>query len=153
MYQTIGKRIAQLRNQAGWTQQYLAERLSISRVAVSHIEMDLTIPGERTITLLAGLFKINPHELVASTTYPQAKIDRLPLVACCYTHLEHDIALLSNDMDWLKRLHCHSQFETFREQVRARWIGTLAAYQTTTLDPQEKTTLAVALQTLASLEI
>ena len=151
MHQTIGKRIAQLRNQAGWTQQYLAERLAISRVAVSHIEMDLTIPGERTITLLAGLFKIMPHDLVTATTYPQAKIDRLPLVACCYTHLERDLDLLTNDMDWLDRLHHHPQFKAFREQVRSRWIDTLAAYQTTTLDPQEKATLAIALQQLASL--
>ena len=151
MHQTIGKRIAQLRNQAGWTQQYLAERLAISRVAVSHIEMDLTIPGERTITLLAGLFKIKPHDLVASTTYPQAKIDRLPLVACCYTHLERDLDLLTNDMDWLDRLHLHPQFEAFREQVRSRWIDTLAAYQTTTLDPQEKAILTIALQQLASM--
>jgi transcriptional regulator with XRE-family HTH domain len=104
MLETIGKRIARLRQESGWTQQALAARLAISRVAVSHIEMDLTIPGERTITLLAGLFKISPHDLVDGTTYPHAKAERLPEVACCYTALELDLLLMENDLTWLGRL-------------------------------------------------
>src|SRR5688572_11380530 len=71
----LGQRIAQLRAELGWTQQELAERLGISRVALSHIEaagmLRATTPGERTIALLAGLFKMEPHELVAGTNYPQ----------------------------------------------------------------------------------
>ena len=39
-----------------------------------------TTPGERTVALLAGLFKIEPHELVAGTDYPLAKAERLPVV-------------------------------------------------------------------------
>jgi transcriptional regulator with XRE-family HTH domain len=58
MLESIGKRIARLRQERGWTQQDLATRLASSRVAVSHIEMDLIIPSERTVTLLAGLFKL-----------------------------------------------------------------------------------------------
>ena len=104
MQETIGKRIARLRQESGWTQQSLASRLAISRVAVSQIEMDRTIPSERTITLLAGLFKRSPQALVEATTYPQAKADRLPEVACCYTALEYDLALLDNDLAWLRRL-------------------------------------------------
>ena len=65
--ETIGQRIAQLRQANGWTQQALAERIAISRVAISHIEMDLTTPGERTIALLAGVFKLSPQALVADT--------------------------------------------------------------------------------------
>jgi len=64
----IGKRIARLRAGRGWTQQSLAARLAISRVAVSHIEMELSYPSERTITLLAGWLKLPPHELVATRT-------------------------------------------------------------------------------------
>ena len=63
--ETIGQRIARLRQQMGWTQEALAERVAISRVAISHFEMDIAIPSERTITLLAGLFKLSPPELVA----------------------------------------------------------------------------------------
>lgn len=84
----IGKRIARLRSEGDWTQQSLSARLGISRVAISHIEMDSTVPGERTITLLAGIFKVSPHDLVYGTTYPKAKSDRLPNVACRYTEIE-----------------------------------------------------------------
>ena len=33
----------------------------------------MTTPGERTVALLAGLFKVEPHELVAGTTYPSPR--------------------------------------------------------------------------------
>jgi len=49
-----------MRGSLGWTQQDLADRLAVSRVAVSHIEAGLRDPGERTVTLLAGLFKVEP---------------------------------------------------------------------------------------------
>ncbi len=58
--ESFGKRIARLRQQRGWTQERLAERLAVSRVAVSHIEMGLSIPSERTVVLLAGLFDTEP---------------------------------------------------------------------------------------------
>ncbi|MCU0492932.1 MAG: helix-turn-helix domain-containing protein, partial [Chloroflexaceae bacterium] len=51
MTETFGARIARLRNARGWTQQELADHLAISRVAVSHIEAELSVPGERTVTL------------------------------------------------------------------------------------------------------
>ena len=77
----LGRRIADHRAKLGWTQPDLAERLGVSRVAVSHLEAGMSYPGERTVALLAGLFKLEPHELVAGTTYPTAKADRLPVVA------------------------------------------------------------------------
>src|SRR4029453_6469131 len=89
----LGRRIADLRAKLGWTQSDLAERLGISRVAVSHLEAGMSPPGERTVALLAGLFKLEPHELVAGTTYPVAKADRLPLVAARYTEAEPQGAL------------------------------------------------------------
>ena len=92
--ETIGRRIARLRQEQGWTQQTLAARLAISRVAVSHFEMDLTTPGERTTTLLAGILKLAPHDLVAGTTYPLAKSERLPEVACSYPQV---VVLVADD--------------------------------------------------------
>jgi hypothetical protein len=50
--------------------------------------MGLAVPSERTVVLLAGLFKQEPHELVAETDYPVGKSERLPLVACRYTEIE-----------------------------------------------------------------
>ena len=114
----LGQRIAQLRAEQGWTQQELAERLGISRVALSHIEaagmLRPTTPGERTIALLAGLFKLEPHELVAGTNYPSAKAERLPVVVPRYTEVELQLRLLDLDIergldparraDWEERL-------------------------------------------------
>ena len=71
----LGRRIADHRAKLGWTQQELADRLGVSRVAVSHLEAGMSYPGERTVALLAGLFKLEPHELVAGTAYPTAKAD------------------------------------------------------------------------------
>lgn len=119
--ETIGKRIARLRTASGWTQQQLAERLAISRVAVSHIEMDLTIPGERTITLLAGLFKLTPYELVRESTYPPAKAERLPYRVCSYTKLEVELLLLENDLNWLERMKEVPAMEGMRRQVIIEW--------------------------------
>ncbi|HUV91718.1 MAG TPA: helix-turn-helix transcriptional regulator [Anaerolineales bacterium] len=119
--ETIGKRIARLRSEHGWTQEALAARIAVSRVAISHIEMDLSVPGERTITLLAGIFKLSPHELVEGTTYPVAKSDRLPDVTCCYSPLELDIALLENDLIWLTRLESGENLQVLREENTHKW--------------------------------
>jgi len=76
--ESFGKRIARLRQQRGWTQERLAERLAVSRVAVSHIEMGLSIPSERTVVLLAGLFDTEPHLLVAGSNYPTPNVIAYP---------------------------------------------------------------------------
>jgi len=138
MLQTIGKRIAEYRNKFGWTQQFLAERLGISRVAVSHIEMDISTPGERTITLLAGLFKIAPHNLVDNTTYPEAKGDRLPFVSCAYTPLECELAVMKNDLEWLDNLKNSSLFPQFRQMIFQKWSGQLENWEVNTIDMVEK---------------
>ena len=90
----LGHRIAKHRAALGWTQAELAERVGISRVALSHIEAGISNPGERTVALLAGVFKVEPHELVAGTDYPPAKAERLPVVAARYTEVEHQLAIL-----------------------------------------------------------
>src|SRR5690349_4972821 len=110
----LGQRIGALRAGRGWTQQQLAERLAISRVAVSHLEAGMSVPGERTIALLAGLFKLEPHELVEGTDYPTAKAERLPVVVNRYTEVELQLRLLELDeergldpqrrADWVDRL-------------------------------------------------
>jgi len=94
MSEALGHRIAKRRTELGWTQAELAERVGISRVALSHIESAISNPGERTVALLAGVFKVEPHELVAGTNYPSAKAERLPVVAARYTEVEYQLALL-----------------------------------------------------------
>jgi transcriptional regulator with XRE-family HTH domain len=132
LMESLGRRIAALRNQLGWTQQELADRLGVSRAAVSHLEAGLNVPGERTVTILAGLFKQEPHELVAGTSYPVAKAERLPVVACRYTEVELQLRLLDQDarrgrLDvpaWVERLcslipACHDrrELETVEKKI------------------------------------
>lgn len=100
--ESLGRRIAEHRAKLGWTQQELAERLAVSRVAVSHLESSLSTPGERTVALLAGVFGLEPYELVAGTSYPVAKADRLPLVVARHTELELQLALLDQDLGWIE---------------------------------------------------
>ena len=99
MPENLGRRIARRRSDLGWTQADLAARLAISRVAVSHLEAGISVPGERTVTLLAGLFKLEPHELVAGTNYPPAKSERLPVVACRYTEVDLQLRLLDGEIE------------------------------------------------------
>ena len=97
MSTSLGARIASHRKALGWTQQELSERLGASRAAVSHLEAGLAIPSERTVALLAGLFKIEPHDLIEGTGYPVAKAERLPAVVCRYTEVELQLRLLEAD--------------------------------------------------------
>jgi hypothetical protein len=108
--------------------------------------MDLTIPGERTITLLAGLFKMTPLELVAGTTYPKAKSDRLPLSVCCYTPLEFDITLMENDLDWLELIQETPLLDACKVQIINRWLSKLNEWETRVFDQYEKAAIQQARQ-------
>jgi transcriptional regulator with XRE-family HTH domain len=117
----LGRRIAALRASIGMTQQEVADRLGVSRVAVSHIEAGMSVPSERTVVLLAGLFKLEPHDLVDGTTYPMAKAERLPPIAARHTDVELQLALCENDLAWAERTGVD------RREVADRWRPILAA--------------------------
>ena len=148
----IGGRIAALRQESGWTQQSLADRLGISRVAVSHIEADISLPGERTITLLAGLFKVPPHDLVRGTTYPQAKVDRLPRMVCSYTPFELTMALFENDMAWVERLQGSSGYKEIYGQLKEKWSQDLEEWDGEMLDVEQQTEVDKARSRLMAFE-
>lgn len=135
----LGRRVADLRGKRGWTQQDLAARLAVSRAAVSHVEAGLSIPGERTVALLAGLFAMEPHELVAGTDYPAAKAERLPVVVARWTEVEHRLALLERDLDWLDRTGSAGA-----AVVLGEWELRLAALAAEVHDPDERERLAAA---------
>jgi transcriptional regulator with XRE-family HTH domain len=151
MVETIGKRIAYLRQKCGWTQQSLAVRLAMSRVAISHIEMDLTIPSERSITLIAGTFKQSPQELVEGTTYPIAKAERLPEVTNLYTELELQHALLLNDSEWLAQLDNATTRSNNIHQTLEKWLPRLEQWKLTCLDDRERRLLLKMSQILNEL--
>ncbi len=123
-----------MRAKLGWTQQELAERLAISRVAVSHLEAGMTAPSERTVVLLAGVFKVEPLELVAGTSYPQARAERLPSVAARYTEVELLELLLANDIAWLERDGGAAHARTVLDE----WEARLAAVDDDMLDARER---------------
>jgi transcriptional regulator with XRE-family HTH domain len=137
----LGRRIADLRAKLGYTQQELAERLAVSRTAVSHLEAGMTVPGERTVVLLAGLFKMEPHELVAGTIYPAAKAERLPTVAARHTEVELLVTLLDNDLAWLERTD-----GAFDRRVLDEWDARLLAADRGALDLRERELLREARQ-------
>lgn len=128
----------------GLTQQELAARIGVSRVAVSHLEAGMTIPGERTVTLLAGLFKLEPHELVADTSYPPAKGERLPVVACRYTEVELQLRLMEAEL----ARGAKSGGEA-RRCVQG-WQDRLVCLLATANDPAEQAALRSAISGLVS---
>ena len=132
----LGRRIADLRAKRAWTQADLAGRLGVSRTAVSHAEAGLSIPGERTVALLAGLFGMEPHELVAGTDYPSAKAERLPVVVARYTEVEHELALLERDAGWVE------------PHTKDEWVLRLRALLDDSHDPVEREMLTAALRRL-----
>jgi transcriptional regulator with XRE-family HTH domain len=140
--ESLGRRLADRRGDLGWTQQELAERLGISRVAVSHLEAGMSTPSERTVALLAGLFKVEPHELVAGTNYPPAKADRLPLVAARHTEAELQVALLARDLEWLARL----EDPDLSTEVLDGWRVRLDVLLRATHEPRARALLSGALQ-------
>jgi enoyl-CoA hydratase/carnithine racemase len=90
--------------------------------------------------LLAGLFKLEPHELIAGTGYPAAKAERLPLVSCRYTEIEFQLALLQRDLEWAGRLDQAAA----RQQVAQTWRAKLEALAKDAYDEGERTLLEQA---------
>lgn len=135
--ENLGRRIAALRGDLGWTQQDLAERLAVSRVAVSHLEAGMSVPGERTVALLAGLFKMEPHDLVAGTSYPPAKAERLPVVVTRYTEAELQLRLLEHDMA-----------RGMTPAQRDEWVARLAALADACHDHRERAMVKAAIAAL-----
>ncbi len=133
----LGQRVAKGRADLGWTQAELAERVGISRVALSHIEAGISIPGERTVALLAGAFCCEPHDLVADTDYPRAKSERLPVVTARYTEVEHQLALMAAQLEMVTD-------ERVRADLVASWGARLAVLAESTHDRREQARLRAA---------
>ena len=144
----LGERIARLRTQRHWTQSYLAERLAASRVAISHFEAGLASPSERTIVLMAGLFGLEPLELVEGSNYPQAKAERLPLVTARYTEVDMQLAWLEKDLVWLARIKQPELITQAHKLVYADWYDVLSRRMRDSHDKQERERLREALKIL-----
>jgi transcriptional regulator with XRE-family HTH domain len=153
MTELLSRRIARLRTAGGWTQQEIADRLAISRVAVSHLEAGLSTPSERTVTLLAGLFKIEPASLVDGTSYPMAKAERLPAVACRYTEIEHQLALIERDAAWAVRCGSLPAIKNTIRELCDTWALLLERLSYACTDPREQRLLQQARAALSRMRL
>ena len=72
--------ILQLRIQNGWTQEELAEKLCVTRQAVSRWETGETTPNPETLKQLSALFDVSLHALLGAP--------RQLICQCCGMPLE-----------------------------------------------------------------
>lgn len=69
---TIGNRISELRKAKGYTQEYVAEQLGVSRQAVSKWEQNQTSPDTKNLIALSSLLGVSIEFLaMGSTPAPQ----------------------------------------------------------------------------------
>ena len=61
---TIGEKIYTLRTKSGMTQEQLAEKMGVSRQAISKWESDVSVPELNKLKGLANLFQITIDELM-----------------------------------------------------------------------------------------
>jgi transcriptional regulator with XRE-family HTH domain len=122
------------------TQQQLSSRIAMSRAALSHLESGITVASERSVCLLAGVFGIEPHELVANSDYPIAKAERLPLSVARHTEVDLVLALLDNDLAWCARLLDAPVTATLVND----WLARLAEHARHVHDPDERRRLREA---------
>lgn len=79
---SLGKRIADMRKQRGWTQAELAERLEMNPTHVSRWEQDHIRPRQTTLEKLAEVFGVDVGQLVAENgALPQTFFDEDPELA------------------------------------------------------------------------
>jgi transcriptional regulator with XRE-family HTH domain len=148
----FGRRVAKWRVDRGLTQSRLAERIAVSRVALSHLEAGMTVAGERTVALLAGVFGVEAHDLVAGTDYPRAKAERLPLSIARHTEVDHQLALLAADLRWIEALEeVASPARRLAATCAAGWADRLTALAACTLDPLERDRVRAAQRTVTEL--
>lgn len=74
----IGKKIKSLRQQKGWSQSEMAEKLSISIPAFSKIETDITDLNISRLKQISEVFNVHIVELLSDDTVPNAEyVDEL----------------------------------------------------------------------------
>jgi transcriptional regulator with XRE-family HTH domain len=135
-----------LRSSTGWTQQALADRLGMSRTAISHLEGGISEASERTVILLAGLFALEPHELVVGTLYPPTKAERLPTVTNRHTVVDLALARLDAQRQLWPLL---SERDSFAN--RQQWICELSSLAATVANREEQLRVDATLRQLRDL--
>jgi transcriptional regulator with XRE-family HTH domain len=73
---TLGRRIATLRREKGFTQEALAEAMGVSRNHVADIELGARNTGVWSLILICRALKMPPAEMFADFRFPESQRDR-----------------------------------------------------------------------------
>ena len=79
---SIGQRISKLRKEKGFSQEYVAERLDVSRQAVSKWETDNSAPDTYNLIALAELFDVSVEYIAVGKQEEQQKSNVAEEVIC-----------------------------------------------------------------------
>ena len=83
----LGKTLRRLRSSSGLTQQEVADRLEVSRVAIGQWESDKTMPRKNNLEQLALLYGVTISELMGEEAEPvpfRASGTMMPLLGCAH---------------------------------------------------------------------
>ena len=72
----LADKIIRLRKKNGWSQEELADKMNISRQAVSKWERDLSFPDISSIPKLAEIFEVSVDELIQVKTETKENIGK-----------------------------------------------------------------------------
>lgn len=78
---TIGEKLYKLRKAKGWSQDYVAEQLGVSRQAVSRWELDESAPELQKVYKLSALFSVSCDYLLDAQTEEPTAASREPSTA------------------------------------------------------------------------
>lgn len=83
----LGKTLRRLRSSSGLTQQEVADRLEVSRVAIGQWESDKTMPRKNNLEQLALLYGVTISELMGEEAEPvpfRTSGTMMPLLGCAH---------------------------------------------------------------------
>ena len=125
--QSIGKRIATLRKEKGWTQVELAEKLSVSDKTVSKWESDGGYPEISQLPVMANIFGVSIDYLMTGKT-PEKEIITMSKAELCAKNddasMAEEVIDLPNDengkniTDYVLQYRCFKVFEKLCEVNR-----------------------------------
>ena len=78
MQKSIGQKLRECREERNWTQQELADRLNVTRQAVSNWERDKTLPDVYMIREIAAIFDMTLDEYMENTKKAEVEMPKMP---------------------------------------------------------------------------
>lgn len=85
---TIGQRLKTLRQEKGYTQDYLAKELLLSRQTIINWEKDKTMPDSDNLTRLSTFYQVSVDDLLGLARSNEV------LMPSSHRHLKHYVILL-----------------------------------------------------------